>query len=430
MGPFPGPTRFPRLPRGHARPYFITDGVRTPNNVPAGATNISVFEEADNVAITSFRVEVDPTSPSGYSAFLEVTNYSRTPKDVAIVVAGVAGQRVVRGVQLAPAGSWNEVMDLGAFRGGGVQARIQTEDDRFPADDVAFSYLPTRGEVNVTLVTPETDGYLEALLRLTPEVELTVTAPSAFEESVSTDVYVFDGAAPGQAPGRPSLVFGVPQTNWLPEPQGVDAQIRISSWDDDHPVMRFVPSYDLGIDEAFIVDPDGRNVVASSGSTPLILIDDGDGNQKTVLVTFSLASSDFAFHLGFPIFVENVLAWFSGETLAETRQLGEIELPLGTTAVTRLDGTPLDLATRSGQTVVELDEPDLLTAIVDGRRTRVAANMTDPERSDINGTSLTGAEDVQADVPRAGGELWFYMLLGATLLVATEWWTYHRRITV
>ena len=430
MQPFAGSSRFPELPSQDAVVYFISDGVAPPSNVPDEAIIVSVFEPADNVGITSFEIRVDPTSPSGYTAYLEVTNFSSTSKEVAIVVAGVGGQRVVRGAEIRPGAGWKEALDLRGFEGGGIQARIQTDGDRFRTDDEAFSYLPVRGELSVTLVTPKVEGYLETLLRLTPEVELTVTTPAAFQESVSNDVYVFESNAPPTAPGRPSLLFGPPATGWLPRVLGLDTDPQLSSWNEEHPVMRFVPVYDLGINEATVVDPDGRIVVAASGQTPLILVDEDREGANTVIVTFGLDDSDFAFHLGFPIFVENVLAWFSGETLAETSGLGEIELPARTSNVTRLDGTPMETSIRSGRTIIELTEPDLLTAIADGRRIRVAANMTNPEGSEINGTSFVEGQSSSPPLPPTGNELWFYMLIGATLLIALEWWTYHKRITL
>ncbi len=429
MRPFSGSGRFPELPSTNARTYFITDGVAPPNGVPADASVVSVFEAADNVGITAFEIQVDPTSTSGYTAFIQVANYSETPKEAAVVVAGVGGQRVVRGANLTPGGIWQEALDLAGFEGGGIQARVQAAGDRFATDDVAFSYLPVRGRLNVTLVTRELDGYLETLLRLTPEVELTITSPAALEESVSTDVYVFDGVASSTPPERPSLLFGVADVSWLPSARALDTEIEISSWNEEHPVMRFVPLYDLGIDAATVVDPAGLNVVAASGNTPLIMVNENPGGNRTVITTFALDDSDFAFHLGFPIFVENVLGWFSGETLAETSGLGEIEFPAGTVDISRLDGTPLDASPRAGGAVVELNEPDLLTATANGRRIRVAANMTDPESSDINGTPLADVESGSTPLPLAGNELWFYMLLAATLLIALEWWTYNRRIT-
>ncbi len=428
MRPFPGDGRFPEIPVADARVYFITDGVRPTPGVPDGAARVSVFEAADNVGVTAFEIADDPTSPSGYRAYVEVANYSPSAKRTDVVLAGVGGQRIVRTADLEPGGAWSETFDLEGFAGGGVQVRARADSDRFPADDEAFGYLPARGGLRVTLVTDDAGGHLRTLLELAPEVELNVTTPAAFEESATADVYVFDGTAPPAPPRRPSLLFGPPDAEWLPRILGRDTDIRISSWDDTHPLMRFVPVQDLGIDGAAVVDPEGRTVVASSGGTPLILIDEDTGPAEAVVVTFGLDESDFALHLGFPIFVENALRWFSGETLPENRRLGEIEFPEGAEGIRRLNGTPLEAVIRSGRPVVQVTDPDLLTATVDGHRYRLAANLTDPETSNINGTSLADAG--AATAPPAGNELWIPMLLAATLLIALEWWTYHRRVTL
>lgn len=428
MRPFPGDGRFPEVPVADARVFYITDGVRSTPGVPDDAALVSVFEPADNVGVTAFEIADDPTSPSGYSAYVQVANYSPSAKRTDVVVAGVGGQRIVRTADLESGGAWSETFDLEGFAGGGVQVRARADGDRFPADDEAFGYLPARGGLRVTLVTADPGGHLRTLLELAPEVELNVTSPAAFDEAAAADVYVFDGVAPPAAPRRPSLLFGPPGAEWLPRILGRDTDVGISSWDEAHPLMRFVPVQDLGIDEAAAVDPDGRTVIASSGGTPLILIDEDAGPAEAIIVTFGLDESDFALHLGFPIFVENALRWFSGETLPESRRVGEIELPEGAAGIRRLDGTPVEAALRSGRPVVQVTDPDLLTATVDGRRYRIAANMTDPETSNINRTSLV---DARATVtPPAGSELWIPMLVAATLLIALEWWTYHRRITL
>jgi hypothetical protein len=56
----------------------------------------------------------------------------------------------------------------------------------------------------------------------------------------------------------------------------------------------------------------------------------------------------------------------------------------------------------------------------------------DARVSAINGTSL--AQDVASATPKAHAgwrfESWFGLLLAALVLLAIEWWTFHRRLTV
>jgi Ca-activated chloride channel family protein len=433
MRPFGGTRKFPTIPEENARVYFITDGV-DPVEVPESVTRVSVFESADNVGITAFDVQVDPTSQSGYMAYLEVVNYSDEAKDARVLLSGVGGQRLTQDLILNPEEPWSISLDLADFQGGGMRVSVQAPGDAFTLDDVAFSYLPTPTNNQVTLVTDSVNGYLETLLELSPRVELSVVRPADFENDPSTDAYVFESFVPDEYPTRPSLVFGSGGVDWLPNQIGNQVEPVITTWNEDHPVMRSVPVYDLKIDESQVLDlsndSEGRTVVAASEETPLIVVQSGMTGPRTVFVAFDLAASDFAFHLGFPIFVENVMAWFSGEGLAERHSLGAIELPPDTTSVTRLDGTEVSTEIRFGRQVIEATEADLYTAISEGRRIRVTANLTDSRLSNVNQTSITSDSGLGLDMILAGNELWSFMLFAALLLVGLEWWTYNRRITL
>ena len=124
------------------------------------------------------------------------------------------------------------------------------------------------------------------------------------------------------------------------------------------------------------------------------------------------------------------MAWFSGEGLAERHSLGEIELPIDATSVTRLDGSAVPTRNRFGQQVIEATEADLYTAISEGQRIRVAANLTDSRLSNVNRTSMTSDSGFGLSTVLAGNELWSFMLFTALMLVVVEWWTYNRRITL
>ncbi len=428
MEPFAAEPRFPDIPVTGSDVYFISDGVAG-LTVPESATTVSVFEQADNVGITAFDILVDPTNPSGYASYLEVINYSAERKEIGVLMSGAGQQRLSRTISLDTGETWSNEFDMSEFRGGGIRAAIQSADDALAVDDVAFGYLPLRTRARTTLVTRSNGGYLETLLRLSPGVQLTVIDPAQFQETAATDVYIFEDFAPVREPSKPSLVFGAGDVDWLPGVLGTEDAPQIASWDPDHPVMQFVPLHDLEIATTSRIDAGDRIVVASSDRTPLIVATDSP--DKSVFVGFDLDSSDFPFHMGFPIFVQNVLAWFSGEELAHRSKLGIIELPLETTTVTGLDGETLPTESRFGQTVIEAAEPGLFTATEDGRRVRVAANLADRRFSDVNRTSFSNRSNgIQAALPVLGNEMWFYMLLLALFLVGAEWWTYHRRITL
>ena len=162
MRPFGTLGQFPAIPAEDATVYFVSDGV-TPLELPESVTPISVFESADNVGITAFDVQVDPTSQSGYMAYLEVVNYSDEAKDTRVLLSGVGSQRLTQDLRLNSGETWSISLDLTDFQGGGMRVSVQAPGDAFALDDVAFGYLPTPTNNQVTLVTNAVGGYLETL---------------------------------------------------------------------------------------------------------------------------------------------------------------------------------------------------------------------------------------------------------------------------
>jgi hypothetical protein len=62
--------------------------------------------------------------------------------------------------------------------------------------------------------------------------------------------------------------------------------------------------------------------------SPLIIASDEPQKPRWILLAFSLGSSDFPLHSGFPLFIDNALAWLSREPLALRRQPGMVSVPI------------------------------------------------------------------------------------------------------
>jgi hypothetical protein len=148
------------------------------------------------------------------------------------------------------------------------------------------------------------------------------------------------------------------------------------------------------------------------------------------MLTFDLNASDFPIHVGFPIFVENSLAWFNRESLALQRTPGDIDVPLNNAEIRTIDGTPVPSRQELGLTAFQAFEPGLFMAAAGDTLVPVAVNLSNRAFSAVN------RSDFEDDaLTLAGGgllrrELWFYMVLTAIVLIAVEWFTYHRRITL
>src|SRR5439155_23608770 len=243
--------------------------------------------------------------------------------------------------------------------------------DGFPMDDVAFAYLPIKRKTRTLLVT-KGNRYLETALKLDNYVELSVTEPASYRESPNIDTYIFDKFAPNAPPARPALIFGTPSAPWLKPVAGEIQKPEITTWSEDHPIMQYVPLHDVAIERAARIDADNLTVVAASKQTPLIVVSD---KPKWVLLTFDLQSSDFALHVGFPVFIENVLAWFNGDQLALTRSPGPIDIPLPNAQVLTIDGKPIGSEQQLGKTVFVANQPGLYSASQGDTRLHVAVNL-------------------------------------------------------
>lgn len=424
MKPAASESQFPKVDPTDSLVYLISDGVAV-LAAPKEVKRVSVFEKARNVGITAFELRTRPSIPPVYDAFLEVQNFSGESVQAEITVSGAGGQRITRSVTLTAEEVFQETLDLTPFEGGPIRATVETKSDALAADDTAFAYLPIKRRSRTMLVT-KGNNFLETILKLDSFVDLSVVDPANFKEG-DVDAYVFDRFAPPTAPARPALIFGAPDVPWLRTPEGILQKPEITTWSESHPIMQFVSVHDMTINRAFKIDAKELTVVAAAGQAALIVASD---RPKWVMAAFDLESTDFPLHIGFPIFIDNVLAWFSRDQLAVHRNPGTIDVPLQNAQVRSIENKVIPAQDQMGKTVFEALEPGLYTATQGDARMRVAVNLSNREFSDVNRSAFRNDT-----VPVSGQnflkkELWFYMLFVAVVLVAGEWYTYHKRITL
>jgi hypothetical protein len=416
--------RFPHVDSSSSTVYFVSDGVSI-RDVPAFAESLSVFEPAQNIAITAFEVRPVPADPLEYEAYLEVHNYGSTT-ELELSLSGGGQDQMHRSVRLNANETLKEVFDLSGTSEGSIQARVHADNDALPTDDVAFAWVPVQRRTRVLLVA-QGESHLKTLLQLDRHVDLQVADPRNYREQPGIDAYVFDRFAPSSPPSRPALVIGAPAAPWLKASQGVVSKPQITAWSESHPIMRFVSLHDISIQRATRIDPGTATVVAGSQQAPLIVVSDA---PRWVMLTFDLSASDFSLQAGFPVFIENVLAWLNGESLAVRRQPGIVVVPLENAEIRTSDGRAMPSQRDFGNTVVRISEPGLYTAARGDTTVHVAVQLASPALSNVNASIFKDGTRSMPGQSRVHRELWFFMLIGAVVLLSLEWLTYHRRITV
>jgi hypothetical protein len=428
MRPLPASSRFPDVDPDTTKVLFFTDNV-IPPPAPRGTARRSFFEEAENAGITAFEIRTTPSSSQAYEAWLEVHNYGVKARKATLTVSGSGAEKVERSLDLPAGGAFRESFDLSRFSGGPIQASLDSEGDALADDDEAYAYLPVKRKTKTLLVTAG-NPYLETLLQLHSLVDLTTIKAPQFRPDPTFDVYILDGFVPLNPPPRPSLLLNPPAASWLPPTKGSMTRPRFGTWSEDHPVMRYVSLHDVLVEKAARLDGAGLTVLAEAEDrSPLVLASDEPGRPRWLLLPFSLQTSDFPLHPGFPLFVDNALAWLGREPLALRRQPGLVSAPFPKAEIKKLDGTAVPSYTQAGSTVFSA-EPGLYVANTEAGTRRIAVSLASAQYSNVN--AMGSSENARA-VVNAGWlqeELWVYMLAAAALLIAAEWFTYHRGITL
>jgi len=434
LHPHAGPLR-----KGEAAEvWFITDGVAQVE-VPRHARSVSVYQVADNAGITAFEVRASPADPRRHEAYLEIGNASPGGKRIQVQVAGVGATPIQREVQVAGGAGAGLVLDLSGFREGPLQASIAAEADALALDNVAYAYLPAKARARVGLVTAGNPALVRSL-RLLPRVEVEVIAPGATRGLARFDALVLDRFAPPRPPAVPALLIAPGAVAWLPQSVSDVSDTRMQQWDASHPLLAAVPLRDVLVEHAARLRVDAlrggevlplASLARGARGEPLILAT--REGRRFALLSFSLQASNFAQQPGFPAFLSNAIDWLTREPRALAHALGQVSVPAAQARVLDLEGAEVPTREAPGVTLFDAREPGLFTAVTPEQRLRIAVNALDPRLTAVNASRLAHA----ASAPAPPGppawlrtDPWLLLLLLATLLLAAEWCTYNRRVTV
>lgn len=429
--------RVPPLPVGTAisSAHLFTDGVGV-DAVPRGVAVHSVFEAADNVAISGFEARSVPGDPTHYEAFLQIVNAAPTQTQVTLEVEGAGGFRLERKLQVAGAITVNQMVDVSRFEQGLLRAQVYSEGDAFDLDDTAYCVVAPHRSRRVLLVTSG-NAFLEDSLRALPGVVLTVRNPAELAALPTFDAYVFDRYAPREAPATGALLFRPPGAAWVDAKWRTVSQSMITGWDESHPLTAGVAWRDLRLESAQLGDPERSAAVVTAkmagGNATGALVVAGRARARWVAVGFALQDSNFPLQPGFPVFLGTALSWLTETAGVASENLGRIEVPIANAQVRdNRDRLVAATATASG-TLFEAPRPGVYIVSSAQQRLIVVANAIDPRIAQINHSRI-GPDTVNLQpagrARRSWPEPWIWLLAIAFVLLTVEWATFSRRITV
>lgn len=419
----PGP--FPQVIEG-SETLFITDGVM-PYDVPPGVRVESVFAGADNAAITAFDVRRDWRSPGRYEAYVELANFAAAPRQITLAV-DIAGTRIFeRAIAMNADEILRHALPFEAGAGGVVRAAIvDAGADAIRQDDEAFAWVASARPSVVTLVTRRNPP-LETLLSFDGGVTVERIEPERYT-GAGRGVVVFDRWAPRQPPAQPALLIAPPAAAWLavagpPERSAVWARA-----DDSHAAVRGVDGRTLRFDEVHAYDlKDWTPLAFTSRGAPLVAVRE-PGGVAQALFTFDLTRGNIANDPAFPVLVGDVLEWFARTPPVRVEPPGLVRLPGDVTAIRRADRGSAALRHVGGVAVADLREPGVYLASRPSGELAIAINAGSRASSNVRHSSR--ADAAGSGAPAAPAGLWMWLVAIALGLLAAEWYTWQRRITV
>jgi hypothetical protein len=469
-----------------AVPADMSEGTPA-SDAPARCQVVIVGGPADNVAITAFAARRYPEDREHVEVLAEVQNLGDVAAEVVLDVAADGLSVGRRGLALAPGERRTEVLrDLDAARTRLV-ARLSPGPGTAPAllgppgDDQAHAIVPPLRPFKVALITDGSDLFLEAaLLTLQDHIQLTGVGPANVQGNpavADADLVVIDLGAeplPDPLPAGDLVIFDPLRRPGGPSPIAGAGELSrpfLTEQALGHPLLDGVVLKDVNLGRAskLAAEPGDQILVRSLGD-PVALLrheagqDDSTGARTIVAFGFDPRQSDLPLRTAFPILVANLVTYFeqsrpgfvASVPVGAARPLAVAELglmPEGLTAVEVAGPEPDDperitdlpgarVPVDRGVFRLRAREPGIyrVTALAGpntGATVLLAVNQASAPASDLHDRlsadglpPLALAGEPPDPLPVGQGPLWTLLLLAVAGLVALEWATYHRRVTV
>jgi len=260
------------------------------------------------------RSHPDSSNPApAQQLFLRLRNYSAQPKRCVLSISHEDDLVHAAELNLAPGESQSETFALALAEPGLLKAEIEVADE-LAADNVCYTFARPSWAHKVLLVGPG-NLFLEQALLVTPEVEVfkaaTLSAADASAAYREYDVVIFDRVAPPAAPQSGAVMLIGAGLTQLAELGAEVAPPAITSWEDRHPVLRYVNLGVIQLAKARRLAPGpGAVVLARAGQAPVVVAREAPG-FRGVAFGWDFLDSDLPLRVSFPVLLSNTIQWLS-----------------------------------------------------------------------------------------------------------------------
>ena len=398
---------------------------------------IRVAGGADNVGIVGFQARRE-TESTRAEVMIHLKNFTaravRAPLSLVLDDKSLVRQEVALGAH-------ERRVLIFPYEGdsvsGKLEARLEIED-HFATDNRAYMVLGGGGPSRVLYVGPG-NPYLLRLLRLFPDVDVTIAERWEEGRQDSFDMVVFDRVpAPAVTRGNFILIDTI-APNLPLQRIGTVQNPRVVVAAADHPLTAGLSLSDLTVREAARVALKGEGVVLARAAASPLLYALESGALRVLYFGFDLLASDLPLRVAFPVLLHNALEWFH----PRRREFPGVAVQAGTPAIlTPGNGAPgIEIrfpsgrreqlsATAGGSIFAETNEAGFHRVTSAGRAGIFAVNLLDEEESDIAARGSFGAAPNQrasSDRLDALFALWPILLGAVWIILGVELWLAFRQ---
>jgi len=430
----------------------VGEAASLPANIPQ-PIYVPVGESANNIGITALATRA--LAGGAPQLFAQVTNYGDSRAEISLVIRLDDVLRLSRSGAIPPRSQLPVPFDEPISEPFETLSATLTFDndveDFLELDNRAWT---VQNEVNtrrVYYVSSSENLFLEQALRSLPGVQtFRGNAENRGLPGDPFDLYVFDNWLPNTLPAGDMLIVNPPNSTPLfTVGASLPATEEIQIADEESAITTFVDLDEMSLLAYRAIDAGWARALATAEQGAILLAGEANAQQIAIL-PFDLRDSNLPLLIAWPVLMANLLDWFSPAdivSLPDGLSVGDVlvispPLLAESIRITRPDGSVHELPI-DGDRVAFANTDQLglyrLEILQDGEVTsaqRFAVNLFATGESEIRpvpeadlqlGGAMAAAD---ADEKLGTQEFWMWLALAALLLLAIEWFVYHRRLQV
>ena len=406
---------------------------------------LQIGTDAPNAALLALASQ---TIQGKLVALAQIANYSHQQRSIPVELYAdgnlVGVQTAILTAGASGALQWGPLPPATRF----LHARIISQD-AMTIDHEAWAIAGGSMHGRVLLVT-KGNSFIEAALRLQPNIDLFETTPDKYKNGGNFDLTVFDGYIPSSLPFGALFFVNPPTDSNVFGKSGAEISIsHISAGNDSPNLLNQVDLSSIHVVRKShqLTPAPWMQPIIVTPETPLLIAGE-QNNRRIGALSFDLHDSDLPLQPTFPILIYNLVNWFLPLPVAGNAQVA----PDSSITIQAWPGAKHITITGPDQHTVTVAPPFPVTAFNNTDKIGIysvtqitqnqelhgafAVNLFDPLQSRLTpSASLPIAQSLPFDlkspaIPHVLREIWPWIAAFLLLVLCAEWWLFSRSYTI